>query len=1220
LTVLRLLVATLGLGIALLVAIILVPFTESGTRLLIATLDGVGGLELEHASGKLLGELTLRRLRLPTDDVIVTVADLRARLNTDCLWRGDICLQMLFAGDVDVEVLDRVQDESTDEAEADPYWPLPLGISSPDVSVSALRIHWKGGEIRAEQISAAVDLVDDRILVSTGVVSNTRLNMPERADKTSSESLDLPDIDLPLELVLQGVMLRNSSWDIYGLRHDYDELEVTGRWAGDRLTVSEGHIRNRQWGSLALQGEMKFEHPYALRFDGGFESATPPLWKGLHDARGDLLLRGNLASLQLEGQICGVLPVTVRAEIDLVTPGWPLALAASGGCDEAQPTIMLSELPGFAMFPAFSVAPAWSLAVDGDLDRQSVALQASLIEQDYGPVNLDVSGVNRAGVLHLDRAMVSRRDGVQSLQLAGDLEYGEQLVWNLQLELNSLELPRQLQPLSGQLSGALQTSGVVDGDAWKLELSQAAVHGSVNELPASISGVLRIDQNLDLDGSDLNVILNGVDLRIVDRAGVLPRVDLVVDDFSRWVEGASGGLTAALLWDRDNALITLDAESQDLRLGTARLEDLVLSGRHDYTQAGEFLLTVQGNRAQLVGVGQQTVVLNLHGTPRRHSLRVALEGELDTELVLDGSWQEGRWSGLLQPMALTMDTLDLHLEQAVAVDFLESERQLSLAGHCWTDPRAQLCIKQLDLGASGAVDADLTGDLNMLAQLLPERYRLRGPLTARVRAGWQELELKNLVAELQIKPGEIQEEIFTGDPAQFAWEDFSLQYRGDSQNGRLQGSLRRDGSQNFSLDLNMPAALDGRLSGALVLNDFKLGAFQPFLEQFSVLSGELAGSLQLAGRVREPEIRGELSLSNGTAALAGTPNQLENISLRALFKGQRAELVGELFVGGGSSQLRGELDWLETPSLSLAMSGSEKTLAFPVDTIVAVSEELLLEITSERARLSGTVDIPRGELVVDALPGGAAEVSDDVVLFSRNVQQAEAGGQVPVEIDVQVRIADQFQVIAEGLSGRLGGDVRVHRSQGKPLRVLGLLTVHEGAFELLGPRFDVKRGKLSFVGVPDNPALDIVLERQITEESVTVGIRVGGSLALPELDFYSRPALPQEEVMAYVLGGRGIDRTGDSDSLALALAMASGLMQSKGLLKGVSLGVEGRDRKARAAIGGYISESIYLSYGIGLYTPVNTLTVRMDIIRNLWVEMVSGLESSADIYYAWSSH
>jgi translocation and assembly module TamB len=119
--------------------------------------------------------------------------------------------------------------------------------------------------------------------------------------------------------------------------------------------------------------------------------------------------------------------------------------------------------------------------------------------------------------------------------------------------------------------------------------------------------------------------------------------------------------------------------------------------------------------------------------------------------------------------------------------------------------------------------------------------------------------------------------------------------------------------------------------------------------------------------------------------------------------------------------------------------------------------------------------------------------------------------------------------------------------------------------------------------VPDIPALDIVLERQITEESLTVGIRVGGNLAKPKLEFYSRPALPEEEVMAYVLGGRGIDRAGNSDSLALALAMTSGLMQSKGLLKGVTLGVEGRDIETRAAIGGYISKSVYLSYGIGLY-------------------------------------
>jgi autotransporter translocation and assembly factor TamB len=316
--------------------------------------------------------------------------------------------------------------------------------------------------------------------------------------------------------------------------------------------------------------------------------------------------------------------------------------------------------------------------------------------------------------------------------------------------------------------------------------------------------------------------------------------------------------------------------------------------------------------------------------------------------------------------------------------------------------------------------------------------------------------------------------------------------------------------------------------------------------------------------------------------------------------------------------LLGELNWLERPSMSLAMSGGPKKLLFPTDTELTVSEDLLLAIDSDSIRLTGRVEVPSGSVKLEELPQGAVEVSDDVVLYDSTGERLEQGGRLPVEIQIQVAIADRFDVGASGIEGRLGGNLTVLQKRGRPLQLLGNVRISSGKMELLGPRFDVKRGQLSFVGVPDNPNLDIVLERLVSEDQVTVGIRVGGSLDQPRLDFYSRPSLPEKEVMAYVLGGRGIDRTGDADSMALALAMTSGLMQSRGMLKGVSLGVEGRDRKARAAIGGYISDRIYLSYGVGLYTPINTLTVRMDVIRNLWVEMVSGLESSADLYYSWS--
>ena len=54
-----------------------------------------------------------------------------------------------------------------------------------------------------------------------------------------------------------------------------------------------------------------------------------------------------------------------------------------------------------------------------------------------------------------------------------------------------------------------------------------------------------------------------------------------------------------------------------------------------------------------------------------------------------------------------------------------------------------------------------------------------------------------------------------------------------------------------------------------------------------------------------------------------------------------------------------------------------------------------------------------------------------------------------------------------------------------------------------------------------------------------------------------------------------------------------------------------------AVISGYIGDRVYLKYGIGVFEPINELTVRLYLLNRLWVEVVSGIEQSGDIYYSF---
>ena len=82
------------LGWRLLVALILLPllavvlmlFTQNGTRLILGNLGGLLPLEIEYGSGTLAGELELTRIAWASDSLRVELQGMVVELKPGCLW------------------------------------------------------------------------------------------------------------------------------------------------------------------------------------------------------------------------------------------------------------------------------------------------------------------------------------------------------------------------------------------------------------------------------------------------------------------------------------------------------------------------------------------------------------------------------------------------------------------------------------------------------------------------------------------------------------------------------------------------------------------------------------------------------------------------------------------------------------------------------------------------------------------------------------------------------------------------------------------------------------------------------------------------------------------------------------------------------------------------------------------------------------------------------
>jgi autotransporter translocation and assembly factor TamB len=144
---------------------------------------------------------------------------------------------------------------------------------------------------------------------------------------------------------------------------------------------------------------------------------------------------------------------------------------------------------------------------------------------------------------------------------------------------------------------------------------------------------------------------------------------------------------------------------------------------------------------------------------------------------------------------------------------------------------------------------------------------------------------------------------------------------------------------------------------------------------------------------------------------------------------------------------------------------------------------------------------------------------------------------------------------------------------------------------------------------------------------VTAGVQVRGRLQEELiLEVYSDPAMSQGEAMSYLVRGRGLDAGAGADGTAVALSLASGVVNRSTLVSelnrvpGVSdiqFGADGSGDDTAATVSGYVGGRLYLSYGFGLYEPINVLTARLYLGTRLWLEVVSSLENSVDLYYSF---
>ncbi len=418
------------------------------------------------------------------------------------------------------------------------------------------------------------------------------------------------------------------------------------------------------------------------------------------------------------------------------------------------------------------------------------------------------------------------------------------------------------------------------------------------------------------------------------------------------------------------------------------------------------------------------------------------------------------------------------------------------------------------------------------------------------------------------------------------------------------------------------------IDGAATVAGARLAVLEPLLAETAVeaLAGQLDMDVRISGDRRRPRLNGGLKISDARTRLENLPLPFEAIDMDIAFSDRSARLQGKFEVAAAPGNLAGQLAWSEAGLSGELSADAAQVLLRPDDVSeITLSPSVVLALTPQQIRLSGTVAVPRARVRLTQLPAQAVSPSADTVIVG--LEREKSGGPELVS-DITLQLGDDVVFRGFGLDTRLTGELAVKQSAAEGTRASGVVRLQQGRYRAYGQALAIREGDLIFVGDVDNPQLRVEAVREMDSDAVVVGLRATGPARSPAISLFSQPQMAEQAKLHYLLTGRppGTTATQDPNVLAAQTALSLGINRGDSVINKTAgaLGIdnfrmsaEGGSDGPEMRLSGYLSSNLLVRYGIGVFDAVNSLTLRYQVGRNLYIEAVSGQSNSLDLLWSF---
>lgn len=694
-----------------------------------------------------------------------------------------------------------------------------------------------------------------------------------------------------------------------------------------------------------------------------------------------------------------------------------------------------------------------------------------------------------------------------------------------------------------------------------------------------------------------------------------------------------------------------------------------------FLKHNSYRLSLQGRDLALAGVHMREASIEGTGGWTKHQLTASFEGPAigDIKLATEGAMQGSAWEGQLTELDLRLPKVPrwwLVNSEPIRI----SDGKVAFGDQCLTtrgqivrtsrptesvttltsDAEGERVTSNTQAGAAtepsdarlcvtGALNSQqgLTLDVGLDKAPIRQLYAafnpdvaLTGTLngTAKVRSPWPiALERVTGEARLSTDAAGVNYRYVGGEVKTYLWERTGLLATLNKGILDVKAQVNWTDYGAFSLLLNTDLKTLNIREGKINANFTNIAPFETFFVNVNELSGSLNGSLNIAGKLNQPQLSGQMQLQNGSASLLSlgiTPTNI-GMDLRVLnnesiqISAQATSNKGQLAVDAQLQQLSSE-----TWQASGRIMGDDFRILNTSQLRVHVSPNLFIGANRDAITIRGDALIPYARANIKTLPETAIKVSDDVVIMDVENLPEEKKVPWPVELNVKLDVGNDVKFIGFGLNTTLGGSLVLFKEKdwAQPL-LNGYVSTKEGTYKAYGQSLNVELGRLIFQGSYDNPGLDIRASRDIAgDDTMKVGLEITGTLQRPAAKVYSTPAMSDSEAMMMLITGRPIKDASRAEATLILGALTSLGDGGEGFTDGLAgifnvdeFGINANNgiEQSELWVGKYLTPKLLVRYVVGLFDQLVSVGVEYQINSRIRVEAKSGEEQSVDLIYKY---